>query len=33
MRTNNRLWKLFASTGSIHAYLMYRQVSQAQASS
>jgi hypothetical protein len=33
MRTNDRLWKLFANTGSIYAYLWYRQVNQAQASS
>ena len=33
MRTNDRLWKLFASTGSIYAYLMYRQVNQPQPTS
>ena len=33
MRTNDRFWKLFTSTGSIYAYLMYRQVNQAPASS
>ena len=29
MRTNDRFWKLFANTGSIYAYLRYRQVIQA----
>jgi hypothetical protein len=33
MRTHDRFWKLFTSTGSIYAYLMYRQVNQAPASS
>jgi hypothetical protein len=33
MRTNDRFWKLFTSTGSIYAYLMYRQVNQTAASS
>jgi hypothetical protein len=33
MRTNDRLWKLFATTGSIYAYLWYRQVNQTQATS
>jgi len=33
MRTHDRFWKLFANTGSIYAYLMYRQVNQSPASS
>jgi hypothetical protein len=33
MRTNDRLWKLFATTGSIYAYLWYRQVNQTQPTS
>jgi hypothetical protein len=33
MRTQDRFWKLFANTGSIYAYLIYRQVNQPQASS
>ncbi|MBD5634630.1 MAG: YqzL family protein [Candidatus Eremiobacteraeota bacterium] len=33
MRTHDRFWKLFANTGSIYAYLIYRQVNQAPASS
>jgi 3-methyladenine DNA glycosylase Mpg len=33
MRTNDRFWKLFANTGSIYAYLMYRQVNGATANS
>jgi hypothetical protein len=33
MRTHDRFWKLFANTGSIYAYLMYRQVNQPSASS
>jgi 3-methyladenine DNA glycosylase Mpg len=33
MRTNDRFWKLFTNTGSIYAYLMYRQVNQAPVSS
>jgi hypothetical protein len=28
MRTSDRLWKLFTSTGNIYAYLMYRQLNQ-----
>ena len=28
MRTTDRFWKLFANTGSVYAYLMYRQVNQ-----
>jgi len=33
MRTPDRFWKLFTSTGSIYAYLMYRQINQSPASS
>jgi hypothetical protein len=33
MRTSDRFWKLFTSTGSVYAYLIYRQVNQAVASS
>jgi hypothetical protein len=33
MRTNERFWKLFTSTGSIYAYLIYRQSNPAPASS
>ncbi len=33
MRTHDRFWKLFTSTGSIYAYLMYRQINQSPASS
>ncbi len=25
MRTSDRLWKLFTTTGSVYAYLIYRQ--------
>jgi 3-methyladenine DNA glycosylase Mpg len=33
MRTSDRFWKLFMSTGSIYAYLMYRQINQPAATS